>query len=488
MPFTGGNDQKRSYSKGAGATNNFDGMSHKRPPHHLEAERSILGAVLVQNEIMDLVLDGGLEERDFYLDAHQKIFSAASELYKRRDPVDLVTLTSFLRDKNWFDLVGGTTTLTSLFEDAFTVGNVSSYVKVVREKAVQRRMVSACTQIIHNVFDGIEDTEAFLDEAERNVFSVAEKNNPKTFTEIKSILMENIASIEEMAEQKKNVTGLATGFKELDSLTTGLHPGQTVVIAARPGMGKTSWILSSVQHAAIASQSVVAFFSLEMSKEELGFRFLSGLSRIDSRKLKVGKLADRDWPKLAEAADKLAKAKIFIDDRGGLTVMEIRSRCRRLMQSEKKLDLIVVDYLQLMQGTRGGKGGDFSREREISEISRGLKELAKELKVPIVALSQLNRGVESRQDKRPNLADLRESGAIEQDADIVCFIHREDYYDKETENKGIAEVIVAKNRSGETDTVRLAWLGQYTLFVNLSDDNTGMPVMSGRSEKGDITL
>ncbi|HAR44440.1 MAG TPA: hypothetical protein DCS07_17715 [Bdellovibrionales bacterium] len=253
-------------------------------------------------------------------------------------------------------------------------------------------------------------------------------------------------------------------------------------------MGKTSLFLSAVQNIAMSGKGVVAIFSLEMSQDELGFRFLSGLARIDAKRLKVGRLADRDWPRLAQAADQLSKSKIFIDDSGDLTVMDIRGRCRRLMAMEKKLDLIVIDYLQLMKGSKAASKGDGSREREISEISRNLKNLGKELGVPVIALSQLNRGVESRPNKRPMLSDLRESGAIEQDADIVCFIYRDEVYNKESEDRGIAELIVAKHRAGETDTIRLAWLPEYTLFANLAQNGPGAPVMGSRPDKGDISL
>lgn len=458
------------------------------PPHALEAERSLLGAILVQNEAIDAAREVGVEARDFYREAHQRIFEAAEFLADRREPIDLVTLTGALRDRGQYEAIGGSDTLTGLFDEAFAVGNAGQYGRIVRDKAVQRRMIEACSEIISDAFNGVEDTESFIDQSEVRIFQVADTHAQQGFAEIRNILLDNMARIEELALQKLDVTGLSTGFHDFDRLTTGLHGGQIVIIAARPGMGKTSWFTSVLQHAAIVNKAVVALFSLEMSKEELGFKFLSGLSRIDSKKLKVGRLADRDWHRLSEAADQLAKSKIFIDDSGGTSLMDIRAKCRRLLAREKKLDLIVVDYLQLMKASKKLARTDSSREREISEISRGLKELAKELKCPIIALSQLNRSVESRQDKRPNLSDLRESGAIEQDADIVCFIHREDYYNKETENKGIAELIVAKNRSGETDTVRLAWLGQYTLFANLASDSPGTPITRNRPDKGDITL
>lgn len=457
------------------------------PPQNLEAERSILGAVLVNNETLDSVREVGLEPSDFYVHSHQRIFECACDLSDRRKPIDLVTLTGSLRDKGWYEEVGGSETLTSLFDDAFAMGNISQYATIVRDKSTQRKMIDTCSKIISTAFTGVEDNEVFLDDCESQVFKVAESQASQSFAQLKDILMDNMASIEELALRKEEVVGLSTGFRDFDKLTTGLHPGQVMVLAARPGMGKTSWFLSSLQHSAIKQNSVIALFSLEMSKEEMGFRFLSGLSRIDSRRLKIGKLADRDWHALAEAADLLAKSSIYIDDSGGLTIMELRSKARRLLAKAGKLDMIVIDYLQLMQGSKHARS-EGSREREISEISRNLKELAKELKVPIIALSQLNRGVEARQDKRPTLSDLRESGAIEQDADLVCFIHREDYYDKESEDKGIAEFIVAKNRAGETKTVRLAWLPQYTLFANLAEDEEGQPVNSGRPDKGDITL
>lgn len=470
----------------SGSQNSSQG-SQRTPPQSLEAERSVLGAILVQNEAIDRVREIGLTGRDFYLDSHGKIFEAACALSDKREPVDLVTLTGLLRDRGWYDSIGGAQVLTSLFEDAFAVGNVGHYAKIVQEKAILRRMIETCSNIITDALDGVPDVQGFLDLAETQVFRVSDLHVKNAVTPLSQVLMGNIATIEELALRKEDVTGVATGFHEFDRLTTGLHPGQVLIVAARPGMGKTSWFLSALQNVAVKSKSVCALFSLEMSKEELGFRFLSGLSRIDARRLKTGKLIEHDWHRLADSADKLSKSKIFIDDSGTLTVLDIRARSRRLLSVEKRLDLIVIDYLQLMTGLRGGRG-DQSREREISEISRGLKALSKELSVPIIVLSQLNRSVEARQDKRPTLADLRESGAIEQDADMVLFIHREEYYNRETENKGIAELILAKNRSGETGTVRVAWIGQYTLFANLAPHEAGMPVGQPRSDRGDIVL
>lgn len=455
------------------------------PPHNNEAERSVLGAILLNNDSIHRVLEIGLEARDFYREAHQKVFEVSLALSERGEPVDLVTMTAALRDRGYFEQVGGSSTLTSLFEDTFAVGNIMHYARIVRDKALLRRMIQTTNEIASEAFDGVEDTDTYLDDAERKIFSVSDSHSSKSFSSMQEILVENMHSIEELSQKKTDVIGLSTGFHDYDRLTSGLRPGQLIIIAARPAMGKTSLFLSMAQNIAMTGKSVVAIFSLEMSKEELGFRFLSGMTRIDSKRLKVGRLADRDWPRLAQAADHLSKSKIYIDDSGDLTVMDIRSRCRRLMAMEKRLDMIVVDYLQLMKGSKASQRGDSSREREISEISRNLKNLAKEQKVPIIALSQLNRGVESRPNKRPMLSDLRESGAIEQDADMVCFIYRDEVYNKESEDKGIAELIVAKHRAGETDTIRLAWLPEYTLFANLAKDGPGAPIMPVRHDKGD---
>ncbi len=458
------------------------------PPHHHEAERSILGAILLNNESIHRVLEVGLEARDFYRESHQKIFEVVLALSERGEPVDLVTVQTLLKDRGSLEQVGGVATLTSLFEDSFAVGNVSYYARIVRDQAVLRRVIQTTGQIASEAFDGVEDVEGFLDEAERQIFEVSDSKYSKSFSSMQEILVSNMHSIEELAAKRADVIGLSTGFHDFDRLTGGLRPGQLVIIAARPAMGKTSLFLSMAQNIAMSSKGVVAIFSLEMSKDELGFRFLSGMTKIEAKRLKIGRLADRDWPRLAQSADQLSKSKIFIDDSGDLTVMDVRSRCRRLFSTEKRLDLIVVDYLQLMKGSRASQKGESSREREISEISRNLKSLAKEQKVPIIALSQLNRGVESRPNKRPMLSDLRESGAIEQDADMVCFIYRDEVYNKETEDKGIAELIVAKHRAGETDTIRLAWQAEYTLFANLSKDGPGAPISPLRPDHGDVPV
>lgn len=442
----------------------------KKLPHDLEAERSVLGALLVNNQALDLVRETGLENRDFFLDAHQKIFEIACYVSDNGKPVDLITLNSALKDRGWYDQVGGIQTLTGLFDQAsFQTANVAFYGRTVREKALQRRVIETCSEIMDEGLQGVENTETYIDSAETKMFEVSQRKIQRSFSALAEVISENMSRVQELyLSGSKEVVGLGTGFADFDRITTGLHPGQVMVLAARPGMGKTSWFISALLHASVQQNSVAALFSLEMSKEELGFRFFSGISRIDAKRLKTGALAKEEFRRLMTAAEQLGQAKIHIDDTPALSVMDLRSRCRRLKAKEKKLDLIVIDYLQLMRGpVSKGMGG--SREQEISAISRGLKELAKELRVPIIALSQLSRNVESRNDKRPMLSDLRESGAIEQDADMVVFIYRDDYYNAESDDKGIAELIIAKNRHGEPGTVKLGWIGQYTLFTNLTD-------------------
>ena len=447
------------------------GSQRKRLPHDIDAERSVLGAVLVNNSSLDLVREVGLETRDFFLEIHQKIYEMACHLGDQGKPIDLVTLTSALRDRGWYDQIGGMTTLTGLFDQAaFQIANVVHYAKIVREKALQRRLVEACSEIMDEGLTGVENTEGFIDKAETKIFEVSQNQVQRAFSTLGEVVAGNMARVQELfVSGGQDVVGLPTGFADFDRMTTGLHPGQVMILAARPGMGKTSWFISALLHSSVAKGKVAALFSLEMSKEEMGFRFFSALSRIDSKRLKTGALAKEEFRRLMTSAEQLGQARIHIDDTPALTVMDLRARCRRLKAKEKQLDLIVVDYLQLMRGTKQAQMG--GREQEISAISRGLKELSKEIGVPIIALSQLSRQVESRNDKRPMLSDLRESGAIEQDADMVCFIYRDDYYNQNSDERGIAELIIAKNRHGEPGTVKLAWIGQYTLFANLADSS-----------------
>jgi replicative DNA helicase len=454
------------------------GSQRKRLPSDIESERSVLGAVLVNNSSLDLVREIGLEDRDFFLESHQKIYEMACNLADQGKPIDLVTLTSALRDRGWYDQVGGVSTLTGLFDQAaFQMANVVHYARIVREKALQRRIVEACSEIMDEGLQGIENTEQYIDKAETKIFQVSENKVQRSFMSLGEVIAGNMSRVQELfLSGGAEVVGLPTGFTDFDKMTTGLHPGQVMIIAARPGMGKTSWFISALLHSAVSKGAVAALFSLEMSKEEMGFRFFSALSRIDSKRLKTGALSKEEFRRLMTAAEQLGQARIHIDDTPALTVMDLRSRCRRLKAKEKQLNLIVVDYLQLMRGSKQAQMG--GREQEISAISRGLKELSKEIGVPIIALSQLSRQVENRQDKRPMLSDLRESGAIEQDADMVCFIYRDDYYNHDSEEKGVAELIIAKNRHGEPGTVKLAWMGQYTLFANLTDAAPNQPMPS----------
>ncbi len=464
----------------------------KRLPHDLEAERSVLGAVLVNNSSLDQVRESGLESRDFFFDPHQKIFESACALSDTGKPVDFVTLNSILRDRGWHESVGGVAMLTGLFDQvSFQVANVEHYSRIVREKALQRRLIETCSSIMDEGLSGVENTESYVDAAETRIFEVSQTKSQRAFTSLGEVIAQNMQRVQELfVAGGEDVVGLPTGFTDFDKITTGLHPGQVMVLAARPGMGKTSWFISALLHSAVMKGSVAALFSLEMSKEEMGFRFFSALSRIDSKRLKTGSLAKEEFRRLMSAADQLGAARIHIDDTPALTVMDLRSRCRRLKAKEKKLDLVVVDYLQLMRGPKTGPANG-NREQEISAISRGLKELSKEIGVPIIALSQLSRNVEGRNDKRPMLSDLRESGAIEQDADLVCFIYRDDYYNAESDEKGVAEIILAKNRHGEPGTVKLAWLGQYTLFANLNAEEGSAAPQGGRRSQvssDDITL
>jgi len=453
------------------------------PPHSLEAERSVLGALLLDSNAYSKVIDIGLDVRDFYREAHAKIFESVQDLVSRGEPVDLITLTTGLRNKNTYDQVGGSSYLTGLFEDSYSSAHVTHYARIVKEKAILRRLISTTNDLAERAYSGVDDVEEFLDQAEKAIFEVTDSKIRQSFIGIRHILLDNMKALEELSEKKTQITGLPTGFRDLDKETSGLHAGNLVIIAGRPAMGKTSLVLNIAERAATRAKKSVAIFSLEMAKEELGFRFLSSVARISASSLKVGKLQDRDWKALIKAAGVLGESRIFIDDTPAITVLEMRARCRRL-QSDSGLDLIIVDYLQLMRGnSRGGKGSD-SREREISEISRNLKALAKELRVPVIALSQLNRSVESRPDKRPMLSDLRESGAIEQDADIVAFVYRDEVYNKDTQDKGIAELILAKHRAGGVGTIRLSWQPELTAFEDLAGDYYANPSGNYSPESG----
>lgn len=446
-------------------------MQERVPPQNIEAEQAVLGAMMIDNEAIAKVSEI-LTESDFYREAHKVIYAAMLELYSKNEAVDMVTLTEKLKRDNKLENAEGLPYIMSLPTVVPTAANVKYYADIVSEKSVLRQMVRTGTEIATMGYEAADEVNVLLDSAEAKVLSIANKQKQAEFVPISDVLNETIVNINKLMENAGGLTGLPTGFIDLDKLTSGLQPSDFIILAARPSMGKTALALNIVQNVALrAHQKVggdirsVAFFSLEMSKEQLVSRMICSEALIDSQLLKVGQLSENDWNKLWAACDKMAQAKIFIDDTPGITAMEMRSRARRL-KAEKGLDLIVVDYLQLMQGS-GKKNNSGDRQQEVSEISRSLKALARELNVPVIALSQLSRGVEARQIKRPMLSDLRESGSLEQDADIVAFLYREDYYNPDTENKH-TELIIAKHRNGPVDTVYLFFHKNFTRFESLS--------------------
>ncbi|HHX18326.1 MAG TPA: replicative DNA helicase [Clostridium sp.] len=431
------------------------------PPQNIEAEQSVLGASLLDKGVLSTIAEI-IDVSDFYREDHKEIYEAIMDLYERGEPIDLITVSEQLKIRGSIDAVGGLEYLTNLVNAVPTTANAKHYAKIVEEKSILRRLIKTSSEIINMGYDETEEVEYILDRAEKGIFDISQKRNNQGFVQIKDVLIETFDRLEELYNNKGNVTGIPTGFVDLDHKTAGLHNSDLILIAARPAMGKTSFVLNIAQYAAIHSQVPVAIFSLEMSKEQLVNRMLCCEAMVDAQKMRTGQLEDSDWQKVAKALGPISDAPIYIDDTPGVTAMEIRAKCRRL-KLEKNLGLVIIDYLQLMQG----RGKNESRQQEISEISRSLKILAKEINVPVIALSQLSRAPELRGDHRPILSDLRESGAIEQDADIVMFLYRDDYYNPETEKKNVAEVIIAKHRSGSTGTVELAWLGQYTKFANL---------------------
>lgn len=440
-------------------------MIDRVPPQNVEAEQAVLGAMLIEREAIAKVTEI-LRPEDFYREAHSLIYENAIALFNRNEAVDIVTLSEQLRKEEKLESAGGIAYVTGLANSVPTAANVSYHARIVEEKALLRHLINAATNIAGMGYEANEEVTGIVDTAEKMILDVAGRRTGKDFTPIKTIIFDAFSKIEQLYANKGGITGLSSGFKDLDKLTSGLQRSDLILIAARPSMGKTAFVLNIAQHIAVREKKAVAFFSLEMSKEQLVQRMLCAEAPIDSQRLRIGELEDKDWPKLIGAADRLASAPIFIDDTAGITVLEMRSKARRL-KIEHDLQLIIIDYLQLMQGSGRGKGSE-NRQQEISEISRSLKGLARELNVPIIALSQLSRSVESRQVKKPMLSDLRESGSLEQDADIVAFLYREDYYNPETEKKNITDVIIAKHRNGPVDTVQLFFHKQFTKFADLS--------------------
>ena len=446
-------------------------IEERVPPQNIEAEQAVLGAMLIDKEAIAKATEV-LSADDFYREAHRVIFSAMLELYNKNEAVDMVTVTEILKRDNKLEDIGGIAYITSLANVVLTAANVKYHAEIVAEKSVLRQLVRVSTEIAAMGYEANEDVGTLLDTAESRILEISNRKKKNDFTAINDILMDSVQSIESLLQNKGGLTGLPAGFADLDKLTSGLHPSDFIILAARPSMGKTALALNIVQNVALRAHKViggeprsVAFFSLEMSKEQLVNRMLCAEAGIDSQRLRVGEMHDEDWTHLWDACDTMSRAKIYIDDTAGITAMDMRSRARRL-KAEHGLDLIVVDYLQLMQGS-GKRNNSGDRQQEVSEISRSLKALARELDVPVLALSQLSRSVESRQVKRPMLSDLRESGSLEQDADIVAFLYREEYYNPETENKH-TELIIAKHRNGPVDTVNLFFQKQFTKFVGFT--------------------
>ena len=441
----------------------LDDNLRKVPPQNLEAESSVLGGILLENEAINRVLELLMPE-DFYRESHRKIFRAMIELSDRSEPVDLITLSDFLKGRGELDAVGGASYLASLADLVPTAANIAYYARIVRERAILRHLIGAATEIATRGFEEQGNVDEFLDTAEKIIFDISEKKIKSSFVLVGDIIKDSIKTVERLYERKEMVTGVPTGFKDLDELTAGLQPSELIIVAGRPSMGKTAFCLNIATNAALAGVGV-AVFSLEMAKEQLVLRMLCSEARVDNSKVRAGYLGERDFPKLVMAAGKLAEAPIFIDDTPAISVLELRAKARRLVRDrEKKVGLIVVDYLQLMRGM----GAASNREQEISEISRSLKALAKELSVPVIGISQLNRQVESRKPPKPILADLRESGAIEQDADVIAFVYREVVYNENTDEPNVAEIIVSKQRNGPIGTVRLAFFKEYTRFEDLA--------------------
>lgn len=442
-------------------------LALKIPPHSIEAEQAVLGGAFLDKEAWDKVVER-VREEDFYRKDHRIIFRAISQLSDEGEPYDIVTVAEWLENHQLLDDAGGMRKLAALAENTPSASNISAYADIVRKRSILRQLISATTDINDTVFNPQgRSSEQILEFAEQTVFEIAEHENrgKKNYQFIKEYLKDALHRVDELFHKDSPITGIATGYDDLDLKTAGFQRSDLIIVAGRPSMGKTAFAVNIAEHAAIKGKHSVALFSMEMPGEQLAMRMMSSLGRIDQHKVRTGKLDDEDWPRLTSAVGILQETRMFIDDTPALTPAELRARCRRISR-EHGLDLVVVDYLQLMQVA----GTSENRATEISEISRSLKAMAKELKVPVIALSQLNRSLESRTDKRPVMSDLRESGAIEQDADVILFIYRDEVYDENSAGKGIAEIIISKQRNGPIGKVRLSFLGQYTRFENYVED------------------
>ncbi len=438
------------------------------PPHSIEAESSVLGGLLLDNGAWDRVGDL-LIDRDFYRHEHQLVYAAIGALVNASKPADVITVFEHLQNQGHAEAVGGLGYLNSLAQYVPSASNIRRYAEIVRERSILRKLVSASDEIATAAFNPKgKQVDKILDEAEQKIFNIGEEGSrmKQGFQSMDTLVVELLDRVQEMADNPNDITGVPTGFIDLDKMTSGLQPGDLVVLAARPSMGKTAFAINIAEHVALNEGLPVAVFSMEMGASQLAVRIVGSIGRVDQGHLRTGKLSDEEWPRLTEAIERLRTVSLHIDETPGLTPSELRANARRLARQCGKLGLIVVDYLQLMSGS-GGSDGD-NRATELGEISRGLKMLAKELQCPVIALSQLNRGVEQRTDKRPMMSDLRESGAIEQDADIIMFIYRDDYYNKDSKDPGVAEIIIGKQRNGPTGTVRLAFLKPLTRFESLA--------------------
>ena len=436
----------------------------KLPPQNLEAEQAVLGSILLKDKVFPFVIEI-LKPTDFYREAHKVIYESLLTLFEKNEPLDILTITNSLKDINKLDMVGGISYLATLTSIVPVTANIASYAKIIRQKSILRRLITVNTDIAQRCFEEQGDIDTLIDDAEQAIFEIAGRKSNQQFVPVKDIVPETIKTVEQLFQRKELITGIATGFKEIDRMTAGLQKSDLIIIAARPSMGKTSFVLNIAQHASIIEKSGVAIFSLEMSKEQLVMRLLSSIGKIDSQRIRTGRLHNDDWTKLSRAVGMLTEAPIYIDDTPAITVLEMRSKIRRLA-AHNPIGLVVVDYLQLMRGRTNSE----NRNQEISDISRSLKALAKEYNIPVVALSQLNRSLESRTDKRPMMADLRESGAIEQDADVIAFIYRDEVYNKSEDNpeKGLAEIILGKQRNGPTGVAKLTFVKEFTKFEDFS--------------------
>ncbi|MCP3763075.1 replicative DNA helicase [Domibacillus sp. A3M-37] len=449
-----------------------DVLTDRVPPQNIEAEQAVLGAVFLEPSALTVASEILIPE-DFYRNAHQQIYLTMLKLGDHGKAVDVVTVTEDLAAQKLIEDVGGISYLSELASAVPTAANIEYYARIVEEKSLLRRLIRTATTIASDGYEREDEVEGLLSEAEKSIMEVAQRKNAGAFHNIKDVLVRTYDNIELLHNRKGDVTGIPTGFAELDRMTAGFQRNDLIIVAARPSVGKTAFALNIAQNVATNTDETVAIFSLEMGAEQLVMRMLCAEGNINAQNLRTGALTDEDWRKLTMAMGSLSNSGIYIDDTPGVRIGEIRSKCRRLKQ-EQGLGMVLIDYLQLIQGN--GRAGE-NRQQEVSEISRSLKSLARELEVPVIALSQLSRGVEQRQDKRPMMSDIRESGSIEQDADIVAFLYRDDYYDKESENKNMIEIIIAKQRNGPTGTVELAFVKEYNKFVNVERrmDEMGAP-------------